>query len=102
MSATANSMARPTDGGMTTLNTMISDADDDHRDRVTEPPQRTDQGRVRESPAAVQDRGDRDDVVGIGRVAHAEQEAEACQREQLGHRGLQGGWLLQDVAIAGS
>ena len=60
--------------------------DDDDRDRVPEPPQRADQGRVRESPAAVQDRGDGDHVVGIGRVAHAEQEAEAGEREQLGHR----------------
>jgi hypothetical protein len=45
---------------------------------------------VSEPPAAVQDRGDGDDVIGIGRVPHAEQEAEAGKGEQLTHRSLRG------------
>ena len=84
ISATANSMASPTWGGMTTLNTMISSHDDD-RDRVAQAPQRADQRRVGEPSAAVEDRRNRDDVVGIGGVAHAQQEPESGQRKQLGH-----------------
>jgi hypothetical protein len=40
---------------------------------------------VDESAAAVEDRRDRDDVVGIGRVTHAQQESESGQGEQLCH-----------------
>ena len=86
MRATANSIASPTGGGITTLKAMIAHADDHDRHRVAEAPQGTDERQMREATASVQDRGHRDDVVGVGRVAHAEQEPESCEREELGHR----------------
>ena len=61
------------------------DADNDDRHGVAETPERTDQGQVGDSAAAIEDRRHRDDVVGVGRVAHAEQEAEACEGKELGH-----------------
>ena len=83
MSATANSIASPTGGGMTTLVPLFVAA---MRWRC-----RADQGRIQEALAAVQDRGHRDDVVRVGRVAHAEQESESGKGEQLRHPILHGG-----------
>ena len=74
------------------------DADDDDGDRVSQAPQGADERRVNEPPAAVQDRGHGDDVIRIGGVAHAQQESESGQGDELGHPSSIG--LLQPCAIA--
>ena len=43
---------------------------------MAEPPGRADQRRAAQGALPADDRGDRDHVVGIGRVAHPEEEAE--------------------------
>ena len=91
MSATANSIGQPDRRRNDDIEADDQHADDDHRDRVAEPPERADQGRIQEALAAVQDRGHRDDVVRVGRVAHAEQESESGKGEQLRHPILHGG-----------
>ena len=73
---------------MTTLNTMIS-APTMRTVIVWPRPHSAPISVVSSEPAAaVEDRGDRDDVVRIGRVAHAEQEPESGKGEQLRHPSL--------------
>ena len=86
MRATANSIASPTGGGMTTSKAMIATPTTTTVTEWPSPHSAPIRVSVREAAAAVEDRGHRDDVVGVGRVAHAEQEAESCEREELGHR----------------
>ncbi len=62
-------------------------ADQRDGDGVAESPQGTDQRAVQEAAAAIEDGRDGDHVVGIGRVAHAEQKAEAGEGQELGHGG---------------
>ena len=56
----------------------------DHQDgqRVSEAPQRADGGRAPQPSLAADDGGHRDDVIGVGGVAHPEEDAERQERRQ--------------------
>ena len=60
-------------------------ADDENRDGVTEPPEDANQSCLVNAALAADDRGDRDDVVRIGSVAHAEEETESNDGEESDH-----------------
>jgi len=60
-------------------------AHDENRYGVTEPPESTDQSALTNAALAADDRRDRDDVVRIGSVAHAEEEAESDDGEKSDH-----------------
>ena len=60
-------------------------ADDENRYGVTKPPENTDQSSLPNAALATDDRRDRDDVVRIGSVAHAEEEAENNDRKKSDH-----------------
>src|SRR6185503_5852652 len=55
------------------------------RHRMPDAPQRTDQRRRSKFALAAYDRGDSDDVIGIGRMAHPEKEAQCDERKQRDH-----------------
>ena len=57
----------------------------ENRYGVTEPPESTDQSALTNAALAADDRRDRDDVVRIGSVAHAEEEAESNDGEKSDH-----------------
>ena len=61
------------------------DSDHEHGHRVTEAPERPDQRAVQEALAAGENRGHRDDVIGVGGMPHAEQKAESGERDELRH-----------------
>jgi len=60
-------------------------AHNENRYGVTEPPERTDQSALTNAALAADDRRDGDDVVRIGSVAHAEEEAESNNGEESDH-----------------
>ena len=63
------------------------DAGSDGQDgqRVAHTPQGADGRRARRGPLAGEDGGHGDHVVGVGRVAHPEEEAEQDHRQEAGH-----------------
>ena len=60
-------------------------ADDHDRECVPHPPERTDHRRPTAPPVPSHDGGDRDDMIGIGRVAHAEEESQDDDGEEIAH-----------------
>jgi hypothetical protein len=82
-----------------------NDCGADHQNRygVTEPPENTDQSSLANATLAADDRRDRDDVVRIGSVAHAEEEAESNDGEESDHlfldRGAAGTCRSQPLII---
>ena len=61
-------------------------ADDQDRERMPDAPGAADQRRAAQRALTADDRGDGDHVVGIGGVAHAEEEAQEEERRQIGDR----------------
>lgn len=60
-------------------------ADGENGKCVAESPKNPDEGRVADAPLAADDGGDGDDVVGIGSVAHAQEETENHDRDESDH-----------------
>jgi hypothetical protein len=63
------------------------DAASDHQDSqgVPQAPERADQRRSRRTPVAGHDGRHRDDMIGVGGVAHAEEEPQRRDRKEAGH-----------------
>ena len=85
MSATDSSMVRPIRGGITMPNRMMAPPTS-RMVRVWPTPQSTPiSAAVPDRPLPAHDRGDRHDVVGVGGVAHPQEEAQDDDGEQSQH-----------------
>ena len=99
MMPTANSIDRPSRGGMTTPNTMIAAADRHDRKGVPDAPGGADQRRARHAALATDDRRNGDHVVGVGRMPHPEEEAEKQEGQDV--QGGSGHCARTKMAIPG-
>ena len=69
---------------MVSLKMMIAAPTAKHGHRMPETPYHADERRRGEAALAAQDGGYRDHVIGVGRVAHAEQKSEQCDSKWCG------------------
>ncbi len=60
-------------------------ADDEQREAVSDAPENSGQRRAADLTLAAHDGGDRDDVIGIGSVPHAEKKPEEEKRDERHH-----------------
>ena len=58
-----------------------------NRQRMAQSPESADQAGMTNAVLAAYDRGDGDDVIGVSRVPHPEQESESDNGEQVGQSG---------------